>query len=205
MNTESSKVQQSKLEHILPKTTQDAANKLANILEYPLSAVKNANSDTLEALAGTILYRHLERTQQNAVMRLVDSQPGILRGRLLPSIASVIVNPNWGLWSLSKKELEEKLAFNTGLQSLYSTLGLGFTVSAGTVAFNDYFKYRDDLRKSTSKENSAKLTQAIKAKGIKKGFITLVIWGAVGFNNNEMDKLNKELENRKPIIQSKYY
>ena len=33
----------------------------------------------------------------------------------------------------------------------------------------------------------------------------LVIRKAVEFNNNEMDKIKKELENRKPIIQSKYY
>lgn len=204
MTTEHNEIQ-NHLKHILPESTQDAANRLADILKIPLFAVKRATSNTLESLAGTILYRHLERPQQAQVLRLIDNEAPILQGKLRPLIAGIIVNPYWGLWSLTRKELEEKFAFNSEIDSIFSTLGVGISVSSATSAFKDYFQYREDLKNSSSKQNSEKLKQAVRAKGIKKGFITLVIWGAVEFNNNEMKKLKEELNNRKPIIQSKYY
>jgi hypothetical protein len=137
----------------------------------------HAGQKEVDAICATILYRHLPQAQRNYAMQLIRSvshRP--LQGKLIENVLlTTFVNSQWGIWSLTNKELEADRAFHDFLDRYASYLGY----SASVMGVKDFF---DSVRKSK--------------KMSKGGMVMLVIWGAVAFNKTELDKVNKEIGNR---------
>lgn len=108
----------------LPKRKSDAVKVLSSILEIPTHKLTGNQEAILIAMAGTIMYRHLNRLDKIAVMKSIESlsNPYLqedLRGKcVLPT-----ANPKWAAWSLTTSELEDVLKFHDQFNRWSSVLG----------------------------------------------------------------------------------
>jgi hypothetical protein len=159
---------------------------LANIIGIRKELLINAGQKEIDAMCATILYRHLPQAQRNYAMQLirsVNNKP--LQGKLIENVLlTTFVNPQWGIWSLSNKELESDQQFHQLLDNLASYIG----ISASFMGVKDIY---EAFRKN-------------KKMG-RASLVLLVIFGAVAFNKSELNKVNKELKNRSVILTSELY
>lgn len=128
---------QPSLPYRMPETVSGQIEYLCQLLDFPRTMFmshggKPALSEdvVLEILTGIVLYHHLPRQDQGRVMRLVHDN---LAGR--PAIAKAIakitdpmVNPMWGLWAKTTRELEADLAFAESVSTYLGLAGAGFSV-----------------------------------------------------------------------------
>lgn len=159
---------------------------LAKLIGIKSELLINASQTEVDAICATVLYRHLPQRQRTYAMQLiraVDNKP--LQGKLIEKVLlTTFVNPQWGIWSLTNKELESDQAFHDFLDRYVSYLGY----SASAVGIKEIF---DNVRKSK--------------KMSRGGILMLVIWGAVAFNKAELNKVNKEINNRKIQITTSFH
>ena len=100
-----------------PESQKEAALMLADIVGIPERIVpRDADyNQVVAALAGLVLYRHLETHQRRQVMdaiaRFKDSHRPFY-GQLQGKIALIIAQPRWEQWSLTSQELEEIVEFH---------------------------------------------------------------------------------------------
>lgn len=176
----------SDLPYTFPKTTQGQLDLLADVLEIPRYMVKDGDEAMLDAMVGTILYRHLDRHQKMFAMKSIrelESRP--LMGQLVNKATTpALVNPKWGMWSLTNDEL---LSFQGNMQ--------GFDDFASKVGFGASALSAKDLLKDFQ------LHKAVRRKHI----VTLVIWGAVYANKNSLNKANTEVQRRSVMNQSAFH
>jgi hypothetical protein len=159
---------------------------LANLIGIRRELLINAGQKEIDAICATILYRHLPQSQRNYAMQIIRSvgnRP--LQGKLIESVLlTTFVNSQWGIWSLTNKELESDQEFHQLLDNLASYIGVG----ASFLGIKDLFEaFRKNKRFGHA------------------GLVLLVIFGAVAFNKSELNKVNKELKNRSVILTSEFY
>ncbi len=158
---------------------------LARLIGISPRLLNGAGGIELDALAGVILYRHLSRMQRIEVLKRVrDLKNPILADRLRGKVAMVLVQPQWGIWSLSNNELLEDQRLHAMIDEYASILGVSVSVFGARTLFSDVWKH-----------------QKIK----KGGLATLVIWGAIYFNKTELNKANREISRRSKLNTSPHY
>lgn len=116
------------LPYEMPTSEREAALKLAGIVGVPegLVPVGADYNDVAAALAGLVLFRHLDRLKRNEVMRTIGKFEHSHRpfyGQLQGKIANVIANPRWQNWSLTTEELEKIAAFHGRLGRTSDVIG----------------------------------------------------------------------------------
>jgi len=133
-----------------------------------------------------ILYRHLDRIQRIEAMKLIRSLSSrALMGHIITkTLDTTFINPQWGIWSLSNKELLKDVNFHSNLDSFASYVGIGSSMLAG----------KDLIKEIWS----------MKKMG-KKHWVLIVIWGGVVFNKVELNKAQSELSHRQSLNKSELY
>ena len=151
------------LPYHLPKTPKDQLRLLAKILAITQSQVGLDTDAEIEAMAVTILYRHLDRIQkQQALANILGLKNQILASKLYSKVVDISVNPQWGVWSLSNDELLSDQAFHTKFNEIAGYVGISASITSAKELIQEAWKN--------------------KRLG-KGGWITLAIWGCVIFNN----------------------
>lgn len=127
----------------------------------------------------------MESHQRIEAMRFIHLlNNGPLKEKLIEKVTDVIINPQWGIWSLSNDELLADQKFHIAINSYAGALGI--TISASSVK---------DIVK-----------EIYKTKRITKGgWVTLVMWGSLYFNLTELNKANQEIANRSRLLESIHY
>ena len=174
------------LPYDFPQKPQDQLNTLADILGIPRHKVKNGGSTEIDAMIGTILYRHLDVAQRQTAMtdiRAVASRS--LMGDLIDrALQTTFVNKSWGLWSLTNNELNEYKETRETISKYASLIGIGATALDSKNLINDIFKNK---------------------KMNRKHVVILVIWAAVYVNSNQLNNANIEWQRRHSINSSTYH
>ena len=176
----------SSLPYVLPKNNKDVVQRLAIILSIDPKRIPSHDQKIIEILSGIILYRHLERLQKIQVMTQVRSLEPRLQSILVTKITDVIVQPKWGLWSLTNEELLDKKEFHEGIATIANALGIAASVSG----LNDIMKM---VAEGLTKRQSLK-TMA------KRALPYFIIWGAVQVNANELARMQREIDARTPAM-----
>lgn len=110
----------------LPSTREGKIAVLAEIVDIKRVRFRNvSNEDTLKALTGLILYRHLSRREERKVNRHWQSLPPDVQRSLRKRRAAILINPSWGMWSLSNEELLERNDLNQRISFWAKALGIG--------------------------------------------------------------------------------
>lgn len=159
---------------------RDQINFLSDLLGLDKDLFRNAGQKEIDAMCATILYRHLPQVHRNEALAVIRSVPNIkLQRKLVGSVLfTTFVNPQWGIWSLTNKELAADKDVHDFIDSYASYIG----VSASAIGIKDLF---DQAKKSMSSK-----------KTVWGSVAMLIVWGAVAFNKMELKKVNKEISNR---------
>ncbi|MDZ5120818.1 hypothetical protein OR259_21750 [Vibrio parahaemolyticus] len=167
----------SSLPYNLPSNEQEQLRILAKIIDFKPELLVGAGKVEVDAICSMILYRHLSQKQRVDAMKLIRSVSNrALMGKLVTgALDTTFVNPQYGMWSMTEKELQSDKDFHSFLDNLASYIGIG----ASSLGLKDLYK-----------ESKAR------GKLGRGGLAVLVIWGAVAFNKSELKKVNAELENR---------
>ncbi len=176
----------SKLQYNLPKDVNKQIEKLCEITGIPSNLIVSAGQIELDAISAMILYRHLDSNERREAMSMIRrvKSPKLLNKIIEITLDTTFVNPQWGLFSLTNKELTKDIAFHNSLDNFMSSIGLGASLIGG----KDLFK---DIWKSKSVNN--------------KHWILIIIWGCVVFNKKELNKAKLELENRQTLNKSVHF
>ena len=168
------------LNYELPRSNIDALNKLAIVLNIPKHHIQGDPILIAQSMAGTILYRSLDRPSKQQVMRLITQlSSGHLKSILITRCTDVLVNPQWGEWSLTTSELKELLQFHNRFNRFSSIIGgnpgaYGVSGSAWSI-----------IKQGASAGNTVVLIVSIALIGIHE------------FSYRETQKYTSELERRK--------
>ncbi|BFM09612.1 hypothetical protein [Halioxenophilus aromaticivorans] len=161
----------------LSKNTPEQLRLLADILGIPTALVAKGGEAELTAMVATILYRHLDQVDRRQAMEAIRNVPNrALEGRLVTlALDTTFINPQWGMWSLSNKELLQDEQFHKRLDNIAGNLGF-----------------------AASGLGIWELIQKLKKRGKPGPQIgaTLVIWGAVFINSSELQQTQSELKQR---------
>lgn len=111
-----------------PDSQREAALRLAQIIDIPERTIpKDADYNlVVAAMAGLILYRHIETHQRREVMGLIDHFKDSHRpfyGQLQGKVALVVAQPRWEKWSLTNEELQKIVEFHRGFGRFSSIVG----------------------------------------------------------------------------------
>ena len=160
---------------------------LAEILKIDSSLVEHAGADEVDAMAATMLYRHLGRQLKLEAMTMIIKLKNKRLVSMLRTLAvdTTYVNPQWGIWSLTNKELLADQAAHHKFNELASIAGVG----ASALGLKD-------------------ILMEIKRTGrLGPGAWTLLaFYGIVLLNAKELEKANKEVKRRHgPLRSSTYY
>lgn len=174
------------LPYYLPRDAEGQLKALAGILEIPYPLVKDTGDAGLEAMALTILFRHLEKRERDSALRTIHELEsreliGILRRK---ATDTAFVNERWGVWSMTNEELENDKAYHDMLVKIGGVLGFTFSATGGR-----------DLAKQMVRERRLP----------KRGMVTIVIWVSLLSSHNSSVKLGEELERRTQQKSSPYY
>ncbi|MGR5130632.1 hypothetical protein [Photobacterium swingsii] len=96
------------------------------ILSVPAPYLKPSTEGDVKLMVATILYPHVDRFGKNQILRMYHEHPnkklaGYLRGE---AVTVTLVNRNWGLWSLSTSELNDKLKQHEVITKLFGIAGV---------------------------------------------------------------------------------
>jgi len=178
-------MQTSLLPYQLPTSSEGQITYLANVLELPSHLVVGKGQVVKEAMAAVIMYRHLDRHQKYEALQLIHSIPDRrLLGKLVGKISDTLVNPQWGIWSLDNSELLKDQKFHDTINTYAGWLGA--SVSA-----------------ASAKDFGVQIWN--KRKVSRGGWVSLVIWGSVLFNLQELNKVNSEILRRSVLQTSELY
>ncbi|MBV1870956.1 MAG: hypothetical protein KUG83_00260 [Gammaproteobacteria bacterium] len=97
---------------------------LAKVLDLPKSSL-HGNPDLIVAsMAGTILYRHLNRLDRVNVIQTIKMLASFeLQSELISRCLDVLINPQWGEWSLKNNELNSIVEFHDDLNRWSGVMG----------------------------------------------------------------------------------
>ena len=170
----------SRLPYKLPSNEADAVKSLAKILNIPQHLAQGDPVKVSQAMSGTIMYRQLDRNARQQAMAIIHSlSSGPLKSCLITRCTDVLVNPQWGEWSLTTEELTEILKFHNDFNRWSSILGANpGAYGAGGAAWSI-------IKQGASSGNVAVLIASIALVGIHE------------LSYGEMQKYTAELERRK--------
>jgi hypothetical protein len=161
-----------------PVHPQMAVIELSKRIGVPVNYKLINDKEYLKTLSGIILYRHLNSLEKRDVMeRIYRLDDRALQANLIGKITNVIVQPLWGIWSLSDKELREYLSLNKKILDVFTIAG----INAGAVGVGQG------------------IWKAIKTGGKSGGFMIFVSLIMLGINYGtslEADALQGELDRR---------
>lgn len=170
----------------MPTTLQGQLNKLADIIGIRRNLITGAEETELQAMCYVALYRHLSQQQRRKAMETIHSvkKRALIGVLIAKALDTTFVNPQWGVWSLTNDELKSDIASHEQIQYLAGLIGIG---ASGMSIW--------DLVQKVVKERNV---------GYKQ-LATLVIWGFVIWNNEELNKSKNELKNRTQINTSRFF
>lgn len=170
----------------LPKTDNDAMRYLADILDIPMHYLNGDGSKIVAAMAGTVLYRHLDQRGKVGVMTAIRQlKYGPLQSRLVGKCTDSIVNAQWAEWSLTSEELEGILHYHNEFNRWSSILG------ANPGAYGVGASVWGIIQQGLTKGNLIVLS------------VSFILIGIHEFSYQETQKYSKELERRKTFIGGK--
>lgn len=173
------------LPYQLPTSSDSQIAYLANILGLDRHLVVGKGQKEKEAMTAVIMYRHLDRHQKYQAMELIHSiVDRRLVGRLVEKIGDTHVNPQWGIWSLDNDELLSDQKFHETINTYATWLGLTASAMGAKDILQEVWKKR-------------KLSRG--------GWVNVVVWGALLFNAQELNKANAEVLRRSSIKSSELY
>ncbi len=115
-----------KLKYPKDEDSRKFVERLSSVLgiAHTLSAADSDQVKIASAMAAVIMYQRLNRLEKREAMRLINSLgKRKLTGVLIGKVTDVIINPRWGLWTLTNAELEEIVAFHTEVGDWSNILG----------------------------------------------------------------------------------
>lgn len=176
----------SDLPYYLPKDEKSQLKALARILGIPSAMAEQAGTHGIEAMTGTILYRHLDRRQRMAAMERIKSLPDReFASKLVRlTLETTFVNPQWGLWSLTNEELEKDIRFHRAVGRVGAITGATLSISSGKDIVNGLLR-------------NGRLSP--------QGIALLVIGVAFMGNDTELDSALQERERRSQVKTSPYH
>ncbi|MBL4606289.1 MAG: hypothetical protein JKY01_00455 [Pseudomonadales bacterium] len=171
------------LPYTIPSGVREQINQLSRIVGIPPYLMQGL--DGVNILCGVIVYRHLDRLQKYQVMQLIHAtkNPQVI-GALSVKVTDVIVNPNWGLWSLTNKELAAKKKFHSAIDTYMTMLGLG--ASAGSIS---------SLVKSSWSNK----------KVFNKNILLIIVWGGIWYSKQVLGETQDEIDSRKVFVKTPYH
>ena len=170
----------------LPTSSEERIRSLANIIGIEGNGLANGGFRIEEILCGVILYRHLDRSEKLEIMSSIyELEDKRIASKLVEKVTDVIVNPSWGLWSMTNAELLNKKEFHSFVQFWSAILGFGVSVSSGKGFLSRLWKERKIL----SARNS----------------LIMVVCGGLLYSNKVLSDTNLELERRKMFIETKFH
>src|SRR5690606_35536652 len=144
--------------------------------------------EDIEAMAATILYRHLDRSQQMEVMELIHSlRNPVLVDQLIRRVVDTTVQPRWGMVPYERRAAGRP-EISRMVDDIASKIGIGPTAISGR-----------ELAKGVWRRRSF---------GAKSGALlvgTLALWGTVYGNKLELNRTNKEIQQRTEMRSSPLY
>ncbi|KAB7622710.1 hypothetical protein [Alkalilimnicola sp. S0819] len=167
-----------KLPYRMPASPHAKAVFLAQLMYVPPAWLSGLTADRASALLTDIcLYRHLDRKQKENVIRRIRALPVRRQDLLMSKVLLPIVNPDWGVWSLTTEELLQQQRFLSAIVDWLGYLGLGYSFQS----FGDLLKRlraRDALWSSY---------------GVLP---TIGIWGFYWMNDTARGQIEQELYRR---------
>jgi hypothetical protein len=163
----------------LPKNNTEAVRYLSNILNIPLHLAQGDASKISLAMAGTIMYRQLDRqSRQQAMLSIHQLEHNQLKSSLISKCTDALINPQWAEWSLTNEELAELLKFHNQFNRWSSIVGAnpGLYGTAGSAWMI--------IKNGASSENLATLIASIALVGVHE------------LSHYETHKYSNELERR---------
>lgn len=171
------------LPYNIENSVRDQIAFLSDLLELDKTLFHNAGQREVDAMCATVLYRHLSQIQRNEALLIIRSVPNLqLQRKLIDSVLfTTFINPQWGIWSLTNKELAADKDFHSFIDNYASYIG----ISASALGMKDLITQAKEILQSKKSNKSV--------WGIVAMF---VVWGAVAFNKKELVKVNNEISNR---------
>lgn len=127
------------LPYELPETTKGKISALSELVGIPRVRFKGVNEqDALKALSGLILYRHLSRQKEREINEHWAQLPRDLQISLRKRRNFILVNPSWGIWSLSTEELRSQAEMVQRVSDISQIIGLG---GLSITQFNKVFHF----------------------------------------------------------------
>jgi len=174
------------LPYTIPSSVNEQISRLSKTIGLPEGLMKGKGLQGVHILCGVIIYRHLDRHQKPQVMALIRNlnDPRAV-GFLVGKVVDTIVNPNWGLWSLTNKELEAKRSFHSALDNIMTTLGAGASVSSVT-----------SIAKSSWSKRSLMNS---------KNVLLIIVWGGIWYSKQILKETQQEIDSRKSFNKTPFH
>lgn len=179
----------SDLPYHLPTDTIGQAKALASILEVSPEDAVRSGQDGVQAMTATILYRHMDRHERLKAMQLIQSLPdkSFSSKLVLMAVETTLVNPQWGLWSLTNEELAADIRFHAAVDRVASVSGLALSLGSG--------KTVKDIIKDLAQERRLN----------HRGVALLVIGVAFAANKGSLEAGTAEQRRRPQVKGSPYF
>lgn len=169
-----------KLPYKIPGTEKGKIEFLCNLLGTSYSKYsKYPNHIVIEALTGIVVYHQLGHIERMNVMEFLHKNlDGPALSAAIGKITDPMVNPHWGLWSLSTDQLKEDLEFAEAVSTYIGLAGGGFSVSG---AKDLWVKSRTDFKSKFPKGHPV---------------LVIAVWGFYFNNEGAKKAIQKELLRR---------
>ncbi len=110
----------------VPVEIRQQARYFGEILSVPSSCLREPTREDVKLMVATILYPHVDRFGKSKILLMYQNSPNkrladFLRGE---AVTVTLVNKNWGLWSLSTDELNNKLKQHEVVTKLLGLAGV---------------------------------------------------------------------------------
>jgi hypothetical protein len=139
--------------------------------------IEHGGAGEVNAMAATMLYRHLGRLQRIEAMTIITNLKNkrlVSRLRAL-AVDTTYVNPQWGIWSLTNEELLEDQAAHEQFNQFVGYLGATASILGAKDIIMEF-------------KNKGRLTVG--------SWAVIAIAGIAFFNARELKKVNREIKFR---------
>jgi len=174
------------LPYQMPKSDNEHLLKLAKITGIPANLLVGGGETEIAAISYMILYRHLNQHDRIEAMRIIKSVKNRqLMGHIIDkTLLTTFVTTQWGVWSLSNKELLAEHEFYESISSMASVMGVGASALGG-------FDMMQEARRNK--------------RILIRHWALIVLWGCWGANEVRFSNTKKELRRRQVLKPSSHY
>lgn len=183
-----------KLPYKLPADEKMQVDMLADILKVPRGLIRGDLTKISQAMAGVVLYRHVERKEKQEIMAVIHSlQERALTGVLVTKVTDVTVNPQWGEWSLSNQELEELVNFHATAAAIAGRVG----TNPGLVGIGGSVTSMYKTGRAAGGTAWAMIKGAMTRGNVIGLVVSIALFGIAEFQAAEAAKYSQEMDRRK--------